>query len=219
MNTTLRLSLTSIAFAGACVASTPAMAVAASACGGISVGTSTVADVTLGGLFSDGCVISLVNPESGPLGDSSGFSGVSPFGSGWSLLSKVTGSSVPSASSTATLGGVDYNISFAETNTKSGTWTISANKAVTVDLAFAVHASNRSGAFLFDDQVLAKNVVTNGSWAIKWLNNGGSVPDFSNLTIFARNQVVNQVPEPETYAMMLAGLAMVGVMARRRRNR
>jgi hypothetical protein len=196
----------------------PSMA-ATAACTGVSTGASTTGNVTLAGGISDGCDISIGNPQSGKNGgSSSGFS--DNFGAGWSLLSKVTGSSVSSAASTATFGGVAYTFQFNENagTEKQGTWSISVDKAVTVDLVFAVHASNRAGAFLFEDQVLSTATGSNtGTWTISWLNNGGQVPDFSNLTVFARDQHISAVPEADTYAMLLAGLGLVGLVARRRR--
>lgn len=205
---------------GLFAASAPVMAVGLS-CTGVSVHTASRNDVTLDGAIADGCDIATVNPAQGANGNTSGFS--DNFGGGWSLLSKVTGSSVASKTATASFGGVDYTIKFTETpgsGTKQGTWTINVNKAVTVDLVFALHASNRSGAFFFDDQVLTSSALGNaGNWTINWYNNGGQVPGFSNLTIFARDQHVSPVPEPETYGMLLAGLGLVGFIARRRRNK
>jgi hypothetical protein len=182
----------------------------AAACSGTSVGTASTTDVTFAGLASDACVISGANPQSGPSGDTSGFSGT--FGTGWSLLGKVT-----SSTGSNTLGGVNFNWSFTQTTGTTGTWSLKTDKNATFDLVFAMHASDHSGAFLFDDQPTLANVVTPGTWSIHWLNNGGQVPDFSNLTLFARDVVTTPVPEPETYALMLAGLGMLGFIARRRR--
>ena len=183
----------------------------AAACTGVSIGTSTTTDLTLGGFASDQCVISTVNPQSGPTGDTSGFSG--SFGAGaWSLLSKVTSS--PTA---ASFGGVNFNITFAQASGTSGAWSITADQNVTFDLVFAMHAANRSGAFLFDDQALVANAATPGSWAIKWVNNGDQVPDYSNLTLFIRDVVTTPIPEPSTYALLIAGLSAIGLVARRRR--
>jgi len=77
-----------------------------------------------------------------------------------------------------------------------------------------MHASNNSGAFLFDDQAVSAS--TPGTWKIDWVSNGEQVPIFSNLTLFARD-ITTPVPEPETYAMLLAGLGAMGFMARRRK--
>ena len=204
----VRLSLCS---AGLAVALLSSSAFAA-ACSGVSVGTASTTDVTFAGLASDQCVISGVNPQQGPDGDTSGFDGT--FGSGWSLLGKVT-----SSSGSNTLGGVNFTWGFTQTTGTTGTWSLKTDKNATFDLVFAMHASDHSGAFLFDDQPTVANSVTPGTWSIHWLNNGEQVPDFSNLTLFARDVVTTPVPEPETYALVLAGLAAMGFVARRQRRR
>lgn len=53
-------------------------------------------------------------------------------------------------------------------------------------------------------------VVTN------WAQNGGNP---TGLRVEFTNSAVAPVPEPETYAMMLAGLALVGAIARRRKTK
>jgi len=183
----------------------------AAACTGISLGTSSTNDVTFAGAASDQCVISAVNPQQGPDGNTSGFD--STFGSGWSLLGKVT-----SGTGSNTLDGVDFTWTFAQLTATTGTWSLVTDVNATFDLVFAMHAANRSGAFLFDDESTFANQVGAGTWIIHWLNNGGNVPDFSNLTLFARDVAVTPVPEPETYALFLAGLAAMSFVARRRRD-
>lgn len=169
------------------------------------IGSATTADVTLGGLDSSQCIVSDVNPAQGPSGNTSGFDGA--FGSGWSLLSKGPGS--------ATIDGVNFTLAFTQLTGTSGTWTLTTDRNATFDLVFAMHASDHSGAFLFDDQPVFASAP--GTWTIEWLNNGQQVPDFSNLTLFARD-IATPVPEPETYALFLAGLGAVGFMAKRRRK-
>ena len=79
-------------------------------------------------------------------GNTSGFAG--DFGVGaWSLLGKVT-----TRSGSSVLDGVTFTWDFVQTTGTTGTWTLEADQNVTLDLVFAMHASNRSGAFLFDDQ-------------------------------------------------------------------
>ena len=59
----------------------------------------------------------------------------------------------------------------------------------------------------------ASNMVINGGWRSGsniWLN---SSADWSRVVLVAA-----PVPEPETYALLLAGLGMVGTMARRRKQ-
>ena len=182
----------------------------ATPCTGISLGTSSTSNVTLGGTASDQCVISGVNPQQGPNGNTSGFDGT--FGGGWSLLGKVT-----SNSGSNSLGGVNFTWTFAQTTGTTGTWSLTTDKNAMFDLVFAMHASNHSGAFLFDNELTTAAVVDPGTWTIRWLNNGQQVPDFSNLTLFARNVAVRAVPEPGSSALVLAALAAMTLASRRKR--
>lgn len=182
----------------------------AAACTGVSLGTSSTSDFTLNGADADACVISTANPDQGPNGNSSGFS-PTPFGTGWTLLAKMTSDTSPSS-----LGGVSYNWSLTQNTSTNGSWTFGANQSVKLDLVIAMHAANRSGSFLFDDITLTANQTQNGTWEINWLNNGGQVPGYSNSSLWVRD--VTAVPEPETYALMLAGMAAVGYVARRRKT-
>ena len=62
-------------------------------------------------------------------------------------------------------------------------------------------------ALSFPSRVRYVNAVLTGS--------NGEV-DFNNLGFTAVVSVPNPIPEPETYALMLAGLGLLGVVARRR---
>lgn len=180
------------------------------------VGTSSTSDVTHNGADSDACVISAVNPSSGPNGDSSGFSGYGTFGTGWSLLVKhdVNGNY---AGGSLLSNGVTFTSTITGMPGTSGTWTLNSSQPVTLDLVFALHGANRSGAFLFAAEAVPG--IGNNSWEIHWLNNGGNEPNYSNLALFVRDvQLVPAVPEPESYALMLAGLGVVGSIVRRRRR-
>jgi hypothetical protein len=204
------LALTALAGSGAVqAASCGANGVALSV-----VGTSTTADVTHNGADSDACVVSAVNPSQGTNGNASGFDGYGTFGTGWSLLVKhdVNGNY---AGGSLFSNGVTFTSTIIGMPGTSGSWTLSSSQNVTLDLVFAMHGSNRSGAFLFNAEAVPG--AGGNSWEINWLNNGGNVPDYSNLALFVRDVQVTPVPEPESYALMLAGLGVVGSIVRRRR--
>jgi hypothetical protein len=90
---TIRFTLSAAAVAAATLFATAANA---APCTGVSLGTSATGDFTLGGVDSDACVISTVNPDQGPNGNPSGFS-PTPFGTGWTLLAKVNSDSSPTS--------------------------------------------------------------------------------------------------------------------------
>lgn len=182
----------------------------AALCTGVNLGTSSTSDFTLGGVDSNACVISNTNPDSGPNGDPSGFS-PTPFGTGWTLLAKMKSDSSPTF-----LDGVWYDWSITGVAGKSGNWTFGADQSIKLDLVIAMHGGGYSGAFLFDDLNLTANLTQNGTWQIKWVNNGGENPDYSNSSLWVRD--VTPVPEPESYALALAGLAVVGFVVRRRKK-
>jgi len=209
MNTSLKTLGAATLALGALFGANVAQAAACTATAGQGsfIGGATTADVTLGGLDSSQCVISGVNPAQGPNGNTSGFDGLF-VGSGWSLISKGAGS--------ATIDGVTFTLAFTQTTGTTGTWSLTTDQNATFDIVFAMHASDHSGAFLFDDHTSFASTAQDGSWVIQWLNNGGSVPGFSNINFFVRD-VVTAVPEPAGYALLLAGLLTGGFIARRRR--
>jgi len=212
----LRLNALAAVFAAAAALATGGAAHAA-ACttfgASVDAGSSSTADVSYNGTDSSACVISAVNPQQGADGNVSGFT--SAFGTGWDLLAKIDANGLVNGGNPIVYNGVTFTSSITGIPGTGGSWTLSSDQGVTLDLVFAMHASNRSGAFLFDDLGLVSSGT--GNWAINWLNSGEQVPNYSNLTLFVRDVVVTPVPEPETYALLLAGLAAVGFIAQRRR--
>lgn len=86
---------------------------------------------------------------------------------------------------------------------------------------------NTNGAV--NDNLGTQNLVwsSNNPYTVRRYFNGTSVGDMSNASFGDGTEVVGNmriitnnvapIPEPETYAMMLAGLGMLGFMARRRK--
>ncbi|MDR9838526.1 PEP-CTERM sorting domain-containing protein [Herbaspirillum huttiense] len=188
---------------------------------GASAGTASINDVTLAGQKANSFVWSTGNAQSGPNGDSSLFS--SSFGGGtWDLLGKVDSTGALSGSTNPVLGS-NLTLSFSlASGSKTGTWTITSSKSLQMDLVLGIHAGNATGSFLFDNLVLTAGQTQSGTFAINWKNNGGQIPAFSNVTLFTSNAALRNVaavPEPSAYAMLLAGLAVVGWMAMRRRSK
>lgn len=206
-----RTALAALSLAALSLLAQPALA---GNCTGVSVGNASTDDVKLGGADADRCVVSAQNPQQFG-GNASGFSGEFT-GNAWSVLAGFDQSGVQTLG-TGALGGTSFVVSFTkDASNKAGSWSITADKTVTLDLVFAEHGANRSGNFFFDNEALVKNAASTGTWTLEWHNNGGSVPNYSNLVVFARDVTVSAVPEPETYTLMLAGLVAVAFVARRR---
>lgn len=189
---------------------------------GPSIGKASADDVALEKAGADNFAFSTVNPMQHG-GNTDGFA--SAFGStgkdAWSVLGTVDGTG--KLTDNASL----FDFSFTGTGATSGTWTItntSTTSNAVLDLTVAIHASNASTAFLFDNQAVAAGQTLSGTWQVEWLNNGNQVPGFSNLVFFGRdvstsNVTLLPVPEPATLPMVLAGLAVVGTAAWRRRGK
>ena len=158
------------------------------------IGTATVADVTLGAANADKLSYGNgINPQSqGPRGGSYGF-GPAFAGTGtgsWTRMAAFGSSADNGFQLSSSALGSPLTMSFDKTDGRNGAWTLTNNDAakdVELDLVFAIHTGGGSGAFLFDEQLIAAGQTLNGTWALNLLNNGGQFSGYSNMTVFARN--------------------------------
>lgn len=93
----------------------------------------------------------------------------------------------------------------------NGSGSLTFGMALTDPFVLSVKFGREWSAYSFDVDVAA---------GTSWSFSGGPAQGggLSHGSLFTSSELVtNPVPEPETYAMMLAGLAAVGFVARRRR--
>lgn len=136
----------------------------------------------------------------------------------WALLAK---SDDPA---TNTVSGIQFTLT--ATVGKSGSWTLTAfdtngmayaNLPVAMDFVGVLKGSDRYAVYYFDNELVGGS--NSGTWEISYLNKGGNVPNLSHLSLYTRvdegGGIPASIPEAQTWAMMLAGLGLVGFMARR----
>lgn len=104
-------------------------------------------------------------------------------------------------------GGITYTLSFDLAGSQRGT-------SETVDVSFgSTNASfSLNSADPFSTYVLNFTPISSGSYSFGYQNSGGD-----NVGILLDNVSVSAVPEPETYAMLLVGLGLLGFTVRRRK--
>ena len=141
-------------------------------------------DVTFAGFASDACVISGANPQAGPNGDTSGFTALRrQAGHCWARS--------PSSGS-KTLDGVNFNWRLHADDRHDRHLDPGGRQNVT--LTSCSRCMRRTTAVPSCSTTRRLAASTPGTWEIDWLNNGGQVPDYSNLTLFARDIVTTPVP-------------------------
>ena len=106
------------------------------------------------------------------------------------------------------IGGTTYILSFDLAGSHRGSAeTVNVNFGST-DASYSLDSTDPFSTF-----ALNFTPGSDGSYSLGYLNVGGD-----NVGILLDNVSVSAVPEPETYAMLLAGLSLVGFMSRHRRK-
>ena len=106
------------------------------------------------------------------------------------------------------IGGTTYTLSFD----LAGSHRESA-ETVNVNFGSTNASYSLNSADPFSTLTLNFTPGSNGSYSFSYLNVGGD-----NVGALLDNVSVSPVPEPEIYAMLLAGLGLMGVMSRRRKT-
>jgi hypothetical protein len=143
-------------------------------------------------------------------------------GGGWDFFSGIGGKYVDLDGSTFQPGTLAHNvvltggITYVATFDLAGSQRIGYDSGNVVAVTFGTTTQSYTLATFdpFKSFSLTLTPVTSGTYALSFLNNGRD-----NVGALLDNVNVAAVPEPETYALMLAGLAAVGFVRRRRSAR
>lgn len=135
-------------------------------------------------------------------------------GSGYGKCIDLDGSSMDAGILSTSLNltaGVQYTASFELAGNQRGgadTGTVSFGGLSfgSQSLAFALNATD-----VFSTYQLVFTPGASGAYSLSFSNAGGD-----NIGALLDNVLVSAVPEPETFAMLLAGLGLVGAVARRK---
>jgi hypothetical protein len=131
-----------------------------------------------------------------------------PGNGGYVDLDGSTGQAGQFSANVSLLGGVMYTLSFDLAGSHRG-----SSETVNVTFGSMAQSFSLASADPFSSHSLSFSPVTAGSYSFGYQNLGGHT-----IGILLDNVAVTAVPEPETYAMVFAGLGLVGWMAGRRKQ-
>jgi choice-of-anchor C domain-containing protein len=114
----------------------------------------------------------------------------------------------------ATQIGMTYNVSFSMAGNPDGGGNKSINASVTTPNTYTFDISNSTHANMGWVTKTFSFVATSNSSTLSFVGDAANGPYGAALD----NVSVSAVPEPATYAMMLAGLSLMGYVARNRRH-
>ena len=125
------------------------------------------------------------------------------------------GSVLGSGATFAVLGkSDDANNGPFTSNPETTSGTLTFDTAQTGFFAVTLKAGNAFSTYLFDGGVLGLTSIDFSTAGVQ-VNQNGIPAELSHATLID----VSPIPEPETYALMLAGLGAMGFVARRRKQR
>ena len=111
-------------------------------------------------------------------------------------------------------GGVTYTASFALAGSQRG-----SSETVTVSFGTTAASYALASADAFGVRSLTFTPGASGNFALSFSNAGGDNVGALLDNVSVDTALTTAIPEPETYALMLAGLFTVGAAARRRQHR
>lgn len=147
-------------------------------------------------------------------------------GAQWLDLTGTGSNSSEGVSQTvSTIAGHPYEVTFFVGNTTGGSvfgTTSTVNLAINGVQSFSAVNSMTNATALSWQQFAYDFVATGNSTTLVFSNGdpgGDNSNGLDNVALIERGAVITPVPEPETYAMMIAGFAALGLATRRRKAR
>ncbi|HUG25604.1 PEP-CTERM sorting domain-containing protein [Piscinibacter sp.] len=159
------------------------------------------------------CTASILNPSYTACGGSFEGNDKNQLGDVTSFIFDTWGQTVTFQGSSDEPG--DFGPFTSNENGTIGTLTFDA--AMDGPFVLSLKAGNQFSLFYYDGSGPAIASIDYSTLGVN-LNNQGMPQGLSHASLYAGDGPVPSIPEPETYALMLAGLGVVGFIARRRRR-